>query len=313
MNYKFATISLFTLIFAYLAISVLSGQYHKVLANRSPFPWPEARADLRKYYGLQKDKAFAASVSLSAWGWSHGQPNRRNAERLAVEHCERSGEPCQLYAFGNEVVWDSDLARRNSYATVSSQALHGAVWRFHGETNPHGVTLVMPPDAPSIVSDYRSSRGIMGRLRARYRGSAGHKGIDIIAPKGSLVLAAADGEVLTSNNSRMAGLSVRIAHRGPEDEIVTTYIHLDESFVEAGDTIVRGQAIGTVGISGEGANAARPHLHFETYGSNPHLHWYDGQGRVTCFEPTRTYAQEQTRLTYPMPCGLAEAGVRVAN
>ena len=33
-------------IFAYLAFSLLYGQYHKVLANRSPFPSSEARADL---------------------------------------------------------------------------------------------------------------------------------------------------------------------------------------------------------------------------------------------------------------------------
>jgi murein DD-endopeptidase MepM/ murein hydrolase activator NlpD len=60
-----------------------------------------------------------------------------------------------------------------------------------------------------------------------------------------------------------------------------------------------------VGVSGAGANAARPHLHFEIYGSNPHILWHDGQGRVTCFESARAYSPAQTRLTYPVPCGPA--------
>ncbi len=73
--------------------------------------------------------------------------------------------------------------------------------------------------------------------------------------------------------------------------------------VAAGDKVLRGQQIGTVGISGKGAVPELPHLHFETKGHNPHLYWHDGQGRVTCFLPERSFAADPTALTYPLPCG----------
>lgn len=316
MSDRAYTIIIGALIVDYFAVSLVSSQYNRVLADRSPFRSDDARADLRGYYGFRANKAFAASVTLSFWGWSYGQPDGRNAETLALKYCERRGEPCQLYAVGNKVVWDNYLARRTLDTMVSSQELHGALWRFYGESNPHGVTIVLPSGAPSIISDYQSTRGVMGRLRADFpEAPPRHGGIDIIAPTGSPVLAAADGEVLASHSERIAGLNIRIAHRAAEDEVVmiTNYIHLEDSFVERGDTVVRGQTIGTVGISGEGANRRRPHLHFETRGSNPHLFWHDGQGLITCFEPSRAYTSDQTRLTYPLPCGLPEENLQAAH
>ena len=170
-NYNNAPNLIWVCILTYLAFSLLLDQYHKFLAYFSPFPYSNARTDLRSYYGLRENKVFVASVSLSSWAWSSGKSDRRDAERVALGTCQKRGERCLLYALGNRVVRVNDLVRRTVNATVSSQELYGAVWRFYGETNPHGVTVIVPPGAPSIVSDYHSSRGIMGRWRASRRSS----------------------------------------------------------------------------------------------------------------------------------------------
>jgi len=87
-----------------------------------------------------------------------------------------------------------------------------------------------------------------------------HKGIDLGAAKGTPVLAAADGVVLSAgafaeNNGRY-GNTVVIDHGGQQ----SLYAHLDSVAVKAGQRVAAGQTIGGVGETGF---ATGPHLHFE--------------------------------------------------
>ncbi|MDJ0944665.1 MAG: peptidoglycan DD-metalloendopeptidase family protein [Kiloniellales bacterium] len=281
--------------------------WSRSLASSAPFKDPGVLGDLERYTDLRFKKAFAVSVTRSSWGWSHGYRSQWEANRIALRACEtRSGTECQLYAIGNSVVWDPEKAAVGRARALPAPARRGAVWRYYGEGRPHELPLVMPEEAPSIISDYRSARGVLGGLRAKRKMiRPQHSGIDILARIGTPVLAAADGVVKAAGAREVAGRRVEIAHGGSGEDpaLVTRYLHLDEILVAVGDTVRRGQQIGTVGVSGKGAVPELPHLHFDTAGSNPHLYWHDGQGRITCFLPERTFAADPTALTYPLPCG----------
>lgn len=84
-----------------------------------------------------------------------------------------------------------------------------------------------------------------------------HRGIDIQAPLGSAVRAAADGMVKEVKEDREYGRYLVIDHGGGWE---TLYAHNDRVLVAPGTRVRRGQVIALVGRSG---NATTPHLHFE--------------------------------------------------
>lgn len=300
------SIAVLVFFFAYLAVNFLLDYRSAVLWRAAPFRSPNAQAALRHYAALRSSKAFAASVTLNRWGWSSGYGDHEEAKHVALTFCEQLGDTCVLYAVGDSVVWDPSQADKVFARIVSTRAPSGAVWRYHGEARPHGVPLVMPPEAPSIISDYFSAHGVLGGLRSEYADvRPRHGGIDIIGEIGTPVLAAAAGVVVAADFDPIAGNLVQIGHSGSNGDaaLVTEYIHLEKILVEAGEMVHRGQQIGTLGITGTGTTPERPHLHVETGGTNPHLHWYDGPGRVTCFSEERVSDQDQTALTYPVRCG----------
>ncbi|MGJ3508654.1 M23 family metallopeptidase [Enemella sp. A6] len=87
-----------------------------------------------------------------------------------------------------------------------------------------------------------------------------HTGIDLSAPIGTPVMAAADGTVKAPNGGGWAGVHVVIQHGGD----ATLYAHLNQATVRPGQTVKAGQVIGFVGMTGR---TFGPHLHFEYYPS----------------------------------------------
>ena len=83
-------------------------------------------------------------------------------------------------------------------------------------------------------------------------------GINIAAPRGAPVRAAENGVVVYAGSElKGSGNLVLIRHR---DRYMTAYAHMDKILIKRGDTIKRGQSIGTVGSTG---SVAEPQLHFE--------------------------------------------------
>lgn len=89
-----------------------------------------------------------------------------------------------------------------------------------------------------------------------------HKGIDIAAPIGTPVVAAAPGEVIFSGwNSGGYGNLVKIKH---EDGSMTLYGHNNRLLVRSGQYVDQGQQIAEMGSTGRSTG---PHLHFEIHPS----------------------------------------------
>jgi murein DD-endopeptidase MepM/ murein hydrolase activator NlpD len=84
-----------------------------------------------------------------------------------------------------------------------------------------------------------------------------HMGLDLAAPTGTPVKAAADAVVVSAGTHGGYGLAVVLDHGGA---LATLYGHLSSIDVRAGDVVRRGDPIGLVGSTGASTG---PHLHFE--------------------------------------------------
>lgn len=87
--------------------------------------------------------------------------------------------------------------------------------------------------------------------------SGQHRGVDIGAPVGTDVVAAAAGTVRHAGVAGSSGLTVSV-RAGDYD---VSYLHLSAVSVKEGQTVGAGQRIGAVGTSGR-RSAEQPHLHF---------------------------------------------------
>ncbi len=88
-----------------------------------------------------------------------------------------------------------------------------------------------------------------------------HKGIDIKAPRTTVVKSAEEGTVKAIKNDPRYGLTIIIEH---SDGFKTVYSNLlTTEFVKEGETVSKGQSLGTIGNSAAFEIADEPHLHFE--------------------------------------------------
>jgi murein DD-endopeptidase MepM/ murein hydrolase activator NlpD len=161
-----------------------------------------------------------------------------------------------------------------------------------------------------ILSPYRSLAGANARPRLRL-----HAGVDLAAPMGTPVLAAADGTVFRLIDYELGcGNGVVLAH--PTFERWTAYCHLTRALVAPGQAVSRGQPIGLSGTSGNSANV--PHVHLEVCTAACASH-RDGDLRGTqdpiplivgCFEAGRAYPADRLALTWPLGCRRDAADAR---
>jgi len=151
------------------------------------------------------------------------------------------------------------LAR--AYQAAWSQAQVGAGVAFlNGELPANlslsGLVLSWPLDSLVITQPFGPSSLPLEPALGQY--AHFHTGIDIAAPLGSVVKAAADGVVVAVGHTSVGyGNYVVIAHGGG---IMTLYGHLFKTDVSVGQRVMRGQRIGLEGATGL---ATGPHVHFE--------------------------------------------------
>ncbi|MDI6751989.1 MAG: M23 family metallopeptidase [bacterium] len=134
-----------------------------------------------------------------------------------------------------------------------------------------GETIFLPGAKPlkaQLLPTWGSSGFIMpcaGRISSRhgwrvhpiFGNVAFHNGVDISAPYGSTVKAAAPGRVIFCGWRNGYGWTVNIRHSGGYE---TQYAHLSRIIVNSGDYVEQGQRIAAIGMSGQ---TTGPHLDFE--------------------------------------------------
>lgn len=117
--------------------------------------------------------------------------------------------------------------------------------------------ITSTPAISEVPTEGVVSSSFGGRADPISGGAAFHQGVDIAAPAGTPVKAAAAGRVLFSGRAPGYGNLVEVDHGGGW---VTRYGHNSANLVSAGDKIDAGQPLALVGQSGR---ATGNHLHFE--------------------------------------------------
>jgi len=117
-------------------------------------------------------------------------------------------------------------------------------------------------------------------------GARVHESLDILAPRGTPVLAVEQGRVAKLFTSDRGGLT--IYQLDPSSQFVYYYAHLDgyaEGLVEDA-AVSRGQTLGYVGTTGN-APPDTPHLHFQIFKLGPERVWWKGMplDPFTVFRP----------------------------
>ncbi|MGE0151186.1 MAG: M23 family metallopeptidase [Reyranellaceae bacterium] len=127
-------------------------------------------------------------------------------------------------------------------AVVSREPHFRAGWRW--------------PATGPITGVFGSQRILNGKPRSV------HYGVDVAAPKGSDIRAAAAGTITLAGDLYFSGNTVFIDHGLG---VNTSYLHLDSIAVEEGQFVRAGEKIGTLGATGR---ATGPHLHWG-------LNWFE--------------------------------------
>ena len=99
-----------------------------------------------------------------------------------------------------------------------------------------------------------------------------HRAIDILAPRGTPVLAADDGTIVRVSSNTLGGLTIYAID--PFRRLVYYYAHLERYDVIAykGKVVTKGDVIGYVGTTGN-ARGGPPHLHFQVMRYDDRRYW----------------------------------------
>lgn len=180
-------------------------------------------------------------------------------ELVGVWHEVKAGETlwriARAYGVGvQELAELNDLARPEDLAAGARLFVPGVV-----EQVRLAAPTAVEPARIAVVSPRSLAWPVEGVLYSPFgvRDGTRHDGIDIAAPEGTPVRAAAAGRVVFAGEQRGYGNLVLLEHPGG---LITVYAHAREVLVAVGDEVEAGQLIARVGRTGR---ASGPHLHFE--------------------------------------------------
>ena len=174
------------------------------------------------------------------------------------------------------------------FTAVGTFAFTGPAQASASTEQPDFVLTSFPHDTTAV--NFWDSWG------ARRSGGRRHTGTDILSPRGTRVLAVAEGPVTAFGTKRLSGVYLRLDHGGGW---TSTYMHLNNDtlgtddgnggvwtalhpLITVGAVVRAGQVIGYVGNSGN-AEGKQPHTHFEMAFEgekvNPYPHLRDAWNR----------------------------------
>lgn len=226
---------------------------------------------------------FDVSVNTIVWAndISRGAPLRTGQTLVilpvsGIKHPVKKGDTVKSIAAKYNA--DLDEVLRYNDLSVSSPLKAGQVIII-----PYGELPAVAPAA--VASGQKSHAGTGGLLEGRNwpalpgyfirplanyvrtQGPHGHNGVDLAAPVGTPIMAAAAGIVIISKSGGWNGGYGNFVAISHPNGTQTLYAHNLRNIVTAGETVSQGQVIGYVGATGE---ATGPHVHAEVRGAaNP--------------------------------------------
>ena len=147
---------------------------------------------------------------------------------------------------------------------------------YSGYSTYYGEKIISSEIPSSTVQGIGLIKPVSGTITSRFgaRWGSTHKGLDIGAPTGTTIAAAASGTVVLSGwDGYGLGYCIKIDHG---NGVQTVYGHCSSLYVTQGQYVSQGEAIAAVGSTG---NSTGPHLHLEIrldgVPQNPQLYLYN--------------------------------------
>jgi murein DD-endopeptidase MepM/ murein hydrolase activator NlpD len=172
-------------------------------------------------------------------------------------------------AFGEDVTLSDsgvvNVTSRASQADKSDLMQEGQITaRFNQQLNPVQRTVPVnnvrlePVDQNAVT--FPAIFPTQGYMTRGFEPENNHYGLDIAGKKGTLIIAAADGNVVFSGWTYNDGYVIIVSHTGG---FMSFYKHDQSLLKSAGSFVRRGDPIATLGNSG--TTSSGPHLHFEIW------------------------------------------------
>ena len=245
----------------------LAGSYTRMLLKTESYNQVrQERETLRKNYQHMAQIAHDRDVQVASLGALASEvttlyglrQNRLTAHASAAKAA--SAPTPQSLAMTDDVNPQNLKMSIDQFYTLRNQAMSGRVTRAidAGLSPSFTGDWTQLADAPSLWPLDGRVTSAFGEREDPINGEgAFHAGIDIAAPYGSVVRAAADGDVIDAHMATGYGREITIDHG---HDVLTVYGHLSAMAVVPGQHVTRGQVIGYVGQSGRSTG---PHLHYE--------------------------------------------------
>ncbi len=215
--------------------------YAKVVEDGTPY---------YKYYAIteEKEEKFYVSTFEEAEEIISELKEKESANQDEIGIVEKYGKELKEFTDVEECVAELYEKKTSTTKTTTSSSTP----TYSSGTSSSYVTLgvsLINPVSGIITSRYGSNDSVR---------SHSHSGIDIAAPYGTAIKAAASGTVTYSGNANDGyGYYIIISHG---NGVSTVYAHCSQLLVSAGQTVSQGEVIAKVGSTG---NSTGNHLHFE--------------------------------------------------
>lgn len=201
-------------------------------------------AEVAKYEGsIAKSQALSAEYTQKIEDQEAEIEQLLAAERKRIEEEERRKKEEEERRRKEEEEKNKQNQSQNSGTDNSSEN--------NGSSGVSAQGFIWP-----VPGSSRITSGFGYRDQPTEGASTYHKGIDIGAPTGTKIIAAAGGSVVTATYSVSAGNYIMIYHG---NSTYTVYMHCSKLLVSVGDEVSQGQEIGLVGSTGVSTGS---HLHF---------------------------------------------------
>jgi murein DD-endopeptidase MepM/ murein hydrolase activator NlpD len=277
----------------------LAGSYTRMLLKTESFnQLRQDKENLSKNYKQMAQIAHDRNVQVASLGALanevtalYGLRQNRLAKSAPAATAAAEPTPANL-ALTDDPDQQQVKLSIDQFYTLRSQAMSGRISRaLEGGLSPgFAGDWTELADAPSLWPVEGRVGSSFGERQDPINGEgAFHSGLDIDAPKGTPVRAAADGNVTDASMNAGYGREIILDHG---HDVLTVYGHLSAMAVVPGQHVIRGQVIGYVGQSGR---ATGPHLHYEVrvhnVPVNPHKYLRTTYEQIAFSDPGDAAAQ----------------------